>query len=506
MKKVNFDKKTLKYGSASVILAVVFIALVLVLNLVVTAITDKYNLFVDLTQEELYTISESTENLLKDIGDDEIKFIFFTPLDEFDNESHAKSVKALALEFEEKYDNISIEYIDMLKNPGAVAKYRRDYNLSATTIVVESAKRFVAFDLSECFVYTQDTSTGGYIYYAFNGEYRFASSILRVTREEMPRALFTTNHLEAIPAYFENLLIDSGFEVQRIDLMQENIPDDTALVVINDPQTDFTGIESETDGQSEITKLSRYLEGGGNAMLFVDPDTPELKNLFELCNLWGIKLLPGMSVIDDVTHVSSLDSRAIIAKYVEYSASGSEEEKEKSEKLSIFHKSISSMANPQKAVSYYTMPLSLAPITDSSRGVGAILASDVTSYVPLSANENFYKGSVPLMAAGYKDIYNSELSENETSYFLVGGSTHFVSDTFLGTYQNLYANYELMGSILEALTDETLALDIKYKVYNDTSLALDNATTQDWLAVLVFVLPGIVLAIALLVFLRRRHL
>ena len=218
MKKTSFDKKTLKYGSASIILALAFIALVLVFNLVVTAVTDKYNLFVDLTHEELYTISESTEAILKDIGDDEIKFIFFTPLDELDNESHAKSVKALALEFEEKYDNISIEYIDMLKNPGAVAKYRKDYKLSATTVVVESAKRFVAFDLSECFVYTQDSATGGYMYYAFNGEYRFASSILRVTRDEMPLALFTTNHLESIPTYFENLLIESGFEVKRLDI------------------------------------------------------------------------------------------------------------------------------------------------------------------------------------------------------------------------------------------------------------------------------------------------
>ena len=97
MKNTLLDKKALKYGSASLILAVVFIALIFVLNLVVTTLTDKFNLFVDLTEEQLYEISEASEELLKDMGDEEIKFIFLTPLDELDNNEYAKSVKTLAL-------------------------------------------------------------------------------------------------------------------------------------------------------------------------------------------------------------------------------------------------------------------------------------------------------------------------------------------------------------------------------------------------------------------------
>ncbi len=494
MSKPIIDKKTLKYGSASVILAVVFIALVFVVNLVVTALTDKYNLFVDLTKEQLYEISEASEELLKDMGDEEIKFIFLTPLDELDNNEYAKSVKTLALEYEEKYKNISIEYIDMLKNPGTVAKYRKDYNLSSTTVIVESAKRFVAFDMSECFVYQQNEN-GVYDYYAFNAEYRFTSALIRVTRDTMPKALFTSNHLETIPAQFKALLVDAGFEVELLDLSQSDIPERTELIIVNDPRTDFTGIESETEGKSEITKLSAYLNNGGNAMIFVGPETPALKNIDELCATWGIEIIHDLAVVDTYNSIASIDSFALITRYVN-----------DDETLAPFHASLSSAENPQKTVSYYSSPLRLLPVTDVTHGVGTILSSYGTAYVPISDTENFAEGTIPVLAAGYKNTYDQERQESVQNFLVVGGSTWFTGDVFLGTYQNTYGNAELLKSTISGITDETMILNVSYKVYNDTTLTIDSATSQKWLTALVLVLPALVLVTAMAVFLKRRHL
>ena len=494
MKNTLLDKKALKYGSASLILAVVFIALIFVLNLVVTTLTDKFNLFVDLTEEQLYEISEASEELLKDMGDEEIKFIFLTPLDELDNNEYAKSVKTLALEYEEKYDNITIEHIDMIKNPGTVAKYRKDYDLSSTTVIVESAKRFVAFDMSECFVYTQDEN-GSYSYYAFNAEYRFSSALIRVTRDVMPKALFTSNHLETIPAQFKALLTDAGFEVDLLDLSQNDIPENTELIIVNDPRADFTGIESETEGSSEITKLSAYLNNGGNAMIFVGPETPALKNLDELCASWGIEIVIDIAVFDTYNSIASIDSFAVIAKY-----------DSSDENLAPFHKNLSSAETPQRTVSYYTSPLKLIPVTDVTHGVGAILTSFGTAKVPVSDTQNYAEGTIPLLAAGYKNTYDSERGESVQNYLVVGGSTWFTGDVFLGTYRNTYGNAELLKSTVAEMTDETMILNVSYKVYNDTTLTIDSATSRNWLTVLVLALPTVVLLAALAVFLRRRHL
>lgn len=500
MKKFSLDKKAVKYGSASVILTVVFIALIFILNLVVTSLTDRFNLFVDLTEEQLYEISDATHTLLEDTTDEEIKFIFFTPLDELDNSEYAKSVKTLALEYEEKYPNITIEYIDMLKNPGTVAKYRKEHsNLSATTVIVESAKRFTAFDMSTCFVYTQDDN-GNYQYYAFNGEYRFTSSIIKVTRDEMPKAFFVRNHQESVPTQFKSLLVDAGFDVQDLDLSQNDIPEDTKLVIINAPQTDFTGIESEESGVSEITKLSRYLENGGNAMIFVGPDTPALKNLNELCSNWGIGITNGYQILDDINSISSLNNLALITRYTPDADADDEID------VSVFHQRLSSVDNPIRTVSHATVPLHILPVTDVSRSAHTILSTYATAYVPKNSNENLYEGIFPVLVAGVRREYNQELNETENNYLIVGGSTYFASDVFLGTYQNTYGNTEIIKSIVSELTDETMLLDVNYKEYNDTNLIIDTKTSQRWLIALVAGLPIAVLLAAFLVFLKRRHL
>ena len=497
MKKMtNLDKKTLKYGSASVILAVFFIALIFLLNLVVTSLTERFNLFVDLTEEQLYQISDASHALLEDMGEGEIKFIFFTPLDELDENEYAKSVKTLALEYEAKYKNIKIEYIDMLKNPSAVAKYRRDYDLTATTVVVESDKRHTAFDMSECFVYTQDQN-GRYQYYAFNGEYRFTSSIIKVTREEMPRALFVTNHGETVPVQLKALLVDAGFVVENIDLSQKEIPEDTKLVIVNDPKKDFTGSESGEQGKSEITKFNRYLEGGGNAMLFVSPDTPELSNIDELAENWGVGIKHGHHIIDEQNSVASMDSLALITRYVDEKAEEGEVD------LTGFHKRLSGADNPIKTISYYTVPLEILPVTDVNHSVGAILATYYTASVPETENKNV---SVPVLVAASRREFNEETANTDVNYLIVGGSTYLAGDVFLGTYSNTYGNTEIMKSIISEITDETMMLDVNYKVYNDRTLTIDNKTSQNWLITLIVALPAVVLVAAFIVFLRRRHL
>ena len=55
------------------------------------------------------------------------------------------------------------------------------------------------------------------------------------------------------------------------------------------------------------------------------------------------------------------------------------------------------------------------------------------------------------------------------------------------------------------MTDETIVLNMPYKVYNDTSLVATAEQSQKWMAALIVVLPSVVLVTALAVFLKRRH-
>lgn len=486
------NTKVLKYGTASVVLAIVFIALLFAINLVAGIVTEKFNLYVDLTDEQLYSLSDETFSLLEDM-DEPVKIIFFTPLDKLDSDSYVKNIKTLALEYEEKFDNITVEYVDMTRNPELVRRYRKDFSLAETSVIVESDKRFAGFDMAECFVYTQNDDSS-YSYYAFNGEYRFTSSLLKVTRDTMPVVTFMTNHGEEVPSIFKSVLTDSGFEVKTVNLLQENIPENTEILISVSPKSDLTGVESEEEGNSEITKLNAYLAKGQDVMIFLDPNTPELPNLDDFLYNWGIDVLHGVSVQDNVNYLASANNMAVLAQYYT--------EDENTSSLA----KVSDSASAMPVVSYYTSPISIVPLTNVSRGVAPLLTTSTTAYVPKNAQENYVQNTrIPLLVAGYSRTFNSTTGNTDKNYVVVGGSTYFVSDQYLGAYSALFANSELIRNIISTMTDETIVLNMPYKVYNDTSLVATAEQSQKWMATLIVVLPSIVLVTALAVFLKRRH-
>ena len=61
----NTTAKKFKYGSLSVVITVVFIALIIGVNLIVSSLDASFNLRVDLTETELYSISPETDVALR---------------------------------------------------------------------------------------------------------------------------------------------------------------------------------------------------------------------------------------------------------------------------------------------------------------------------------------------------------------------------------------------------------------------------------------------------------
>ena len=74
--KKFFGSKKFKYGSVAVILSVVFIALVLIFNAMLTVIGQRFSLYADLTSQEFYTVSKSSREQLRDISEP-VEIVFF---------------------------------------------------------------------------------------------------------------------------------------------------------------------------------------------------------------------------------------------------------------------------------------------------------------------------------------------------------------------------------------------------------------------------------------------
>ena len=95
-KKSVFASKRFKYDSVAVAFTVVFVAFVILLNAVFTAVAN-YNggFYIDLTGEKIYDISDSTAQVLADL-DRKVEIIFCVTEDRVSDSDELTYVTRLA--------------------------------------------------------------------------------------------------------------------------------------------------------------------------------------------------------------------------------------------------------------------------------------------------------------------------------------------------------------------------------------------------------------------------
>ena len=64
--KKQYNGKKLRYGSSSLVLTAAFIAAVILLNVLVTSLANRYGWYIDMTQESIYSITDDCFDLLRE--------------------------------------------------------------------------------------------------------------------------------------------------------------------------------------------------------------------------------------------------------------------------------------------------------------------------------------------------------------------------------------------------------------------------------------------------------
>ncbi len=318
--------RKLRYGGMSVLLTALIIAVIIIVNVIFSALATKFLWYGDLTPELLYTMSDEALAIIEE-GDSEfgtqspiervdeiraenkayneengltedmegyrdenlmINLIFCDDPDTVQSNTTQKYVYNNALELEEKYpDYIEVINYNIIRNPSAVARFKTNSlsKIYTTSVIVEFGTEFRIREIRSFYTFNETTDDEPW---AYNGEKAFVSSILAVTRAESPIALFTVNHGESMTdTSLEDTLWDAGYEVGYIDLETQEIPDKCRLIVVMDPKEDFLVADgiSEID---EIDKLDEFLDETNSMMVFMDPSTQKLGNFEEYLEEWGI--------------------------------------------------------------------------------------------------------------------------------------------------------------------------------------------------------------------------
>ena len=314
--------KKFRHGSVSLALTVVIIAAVILVNAIFTALSNKFLWFVDMTSQQMYTLTDEAKELLEQMdATKEVEIIFCTDEDILESEASSRFVLYTAKEIADLHSNVKVKYVDVVTNPSSVSYYKlhTGQNITSTSIIVASGTECRVYALKALFAY--DSSTEEAI--GYNGEQRLVSAILAVTQAEIPVACITTNHGEMDNANINSLatlLMETGYDVKSIDLTKDNLTDedfaDCRLVVIYDPQTDFVA-KSATSDISELEKLDAFLDKQNSVMVFFDYETPVLPNLEEFLDEWGIGIArydDANLLVKDKEHSFTTSGHTIVAK------------------------------------------------------------------------------------------------------------------------------------------------------------------------------------------------
>ena len=481
-----FKGKSARTKLFTVISAVLILA-VLALNLGLTALGSDKLLFLDTTREGFYTLSDKMLeecgkilNALDENGNKrQIKVTFCTDPDYLVNSKDTRMpyfmVKALANEF----DNITVETVNVALNPTAVSMYKTTsrQQIEPTDIIISYGSKYRVMSAPS---YWTDN------YFSYNGEYRFVSALASVTAINRPVAYFLIGHGETYYdpqnpdsemsrecAALVDLLYDSGLEIDTLDLSKvDKVPDDCALLIINNPKTDLVYDETrynEFSYVSEAEKIDRYLlSESGACIVNRDYRSTELKNFDHFLFEWGLEFGKGqlsdedsyVPVIDtpgDYTNIFATydaDENGIgVAYYGDYINAGSAPQMVFSNAGYIDCSFIADEAMLESGT-YNAEKVYSSFITTSDAG---------TSNLATGLER---EGKMDLAALVTRTLLDVKTAERSFSYLFCTADGDFFSNEQLGNPS--YANYDVMQSVITNIsrTDRYASMELGGLSYN----------------------------------------
>ncbi len=479
-KLLNINKRTLKYGSYAAIITAAVIVLAIMLNLIIGML----DLRLDLTPNKLFSLSETTVDILNEL-DKDVEIIGLFDDGTIASDRVYKQVTDL-LSLYDKYPRVTVRYVDPDRNPGIINQLdpdgsldlgKTDFVVRSTVNGVEKKKKLEDNDLFEVEIdqYTFSRNTTG-----SNAEQGFTGAIKYVTSEYTPVVYFTEGHDEYdVNYYYANLksyLERNNFLVKTINLMTvDKMPDDAELVIIASPKKDFSYAERDV--------LDNYFYNGGKAIFMFDylENDPSFDQLNDLLGKFNLAInYDKVKETDESRHLAQdpytlvvdVKSNSIVPRAFNTLLKNSRS-------LTIL-----------KNVKDYITTTSL--ITTSSTAVGEMVnksrGEDLTGPLDIAVAVEYKGGQKP-------------------SKIIAMGNSTFVNDSAIQVYGAFYSTnvkffLQAMNWMVERKDD--IIVPTKSYDYNRFYPTQKQSTVMRWVLTVVF--PLLILGTGLMVYLRRRHL
>lgn len=480
-----FKKRRLKRRILSSAFTALVIMAIIALNVVVGIISDKQNTSADLTDGSIYTLSDESREYLQNTLSSDVTITVLCSETEFSAQDMSyKQADEILKNMARESPHITLSYLDLNSSPNFAAEFAGE-TLAENYIVAQCEKtgRYKIIPPYDYFVFNQSYLEyyGAYVVEGSVIEQETISALMYITNETPVKVAFAEGYGESDSTALKNLLQKNGYDVETLSLVTTSeIPEDTDYVVLFAPSADID--------KTQLEKLDKFLETGGkNVVYFATTIQPKTPNIDEFLNRWGISV--GYDVIGQ-TDTSVLTSSDTLFAHLQEICD-------------------TKYTQTVYGSQMYTFGAHMRPVYTSDEKDGAVTTVlmktfDKAYLYPLDSAlaEDF---DIEKADSGvFNDAVIAERGYGgEKSRVCVFGSEMFASNLYL-SYTNSN-NAEFLVGMWNYISGRQQGITIKQKSFMPAVFEINVKTANVLSILLCIVIPTGVIALGIIVWVRRRH-
>lgn len=470
------NKKNLKHGSYSMGAITIFIAIIVVLNLVLQEVPSKYR-EIDLSTQKLYSIGDQTKKVLKKLNKDvEIYYIA-------QSGSESSDIQKLLEKYEEGSDHIKVEQKDPAVNPKFVSQYTSD-GVSNNSVIVVCGDKNKVIDNNSLYETTVNYQTYSSEVTGFDGEGQITSAINYVTSDSMPVMYTLEGHDEATMSdTLKDTIQKANIDIQSLNLLtMDSVPDDADILFIFAPAKDIS--------EDEASKIISYLENGGKALIVSNYSSEEMPNFASVLENYGVKTADGIVLEGDTNHYISQNPSYLLPNIESNGIT-------------------SSLSSGSR---YILMPLAQGIVkSDNYRDsleITDILTTSDGSYSKVNVEDmqTMEKESDDIDGPFAVGVSITENLDDEKETQIVYYSSEALFNDQMNTMVS-GANYELISASVNWMCEseeDSNTISIASKSYDTSTLTIPAADASFWSIFVTAVVPVVILVIGGGIWMKRR--
>ena len=506
------NKRKLKHGSFATAMTVLFVAAVVLLNIVMTMLFDRFPITIDLTSDSIYSVSDETIEYIEGI-DVAVSITVMCTEDEY------RSVSDYAVQCSELLDKytqynplIVVTYKDLNSNPDFVANYSQSLEtgdiiveladgdhtrvkIVSLTDIIEVAEDYESYvsSMADSYgsLYTHEMYDSYGLITGSIAEQALTSAIMAVT-DANPVTVATLTYPganESDVSGLTDLLDKNGYILTEINIQTEDIPEDVDLIIIPAPKIDYT-----TD---EISKIETWLNNNGqlekDVIYVASVEQAETPNLDALLYKYGL------TVEYEVIYETSTSYYANYQNYT-FQTIVSEDYSD-----DIANPYLSLYVPNSRAVStrfddgdgYYTCQI----LVQTSEN--AVLKDMYDTSDDWTTDDATERGTFYSVATGTYKVLNQDTHISGYTHIIAVGSDQMLLSTLMSSSQ--FNNGDFFISLINEITEKTEGITITAKTISSSGVVVSESVQNGLNIAFAGVIPVITAVIGIVVWARRRH-